>query len=193
MPVPNAKRVHVQLKGYELMEPFLAKCGRAIDKVVGDGNCLFRALAKQLSGNPEKHMELRKLIINFEASNFNIFGKLCTAINGISLTKHIESKRKVFTWGTTLEILAAASLFSVDIFEVTESLVPGKVKWIQYSPINGCENFEDVANFGCKKSWLELAYIGSCHFDSIRPLSKTLKQTRPQIEATKYNVDLTLV
>ena len=192
-PTTNLTQEKVKLNGHELIRQFLTENERAIDKVLPDGNCLFRALAKQLCGDPEKHIELRKMLINFEVKNSEVFAKLCTSINSTSLVEHVETRRKVFTWGTTVEILATASLFQVNIFEVTESLVPGKVKWTKYSPIS-CEKLiglEDASDFGCSKSWLEIVFIGGRHFDSIKPLSKNGKLTRPQLDLKHYEVDLT--
>ena len=133
--------------------------------------------------------------MEFEQKNSEVFGKLCSSINRISFTEHVETRKKVFTWGTTVEILATASLFQVDIFEVTESLAPGKVKWMQYSPITSDKltGLESASSFSCKKSWLEIAFIGGCHFDSIKPLNKNEKLTRPQVEVNHYEVDLTRV
>ena len=59
MLIPTTTKTPTAPQGYELVRPFLAATGRTIDKVLGDGNCLFRALAKQLSRNPDKYMELR--------------------------------------------------------------------------------------------------------------------------------------
>ena len=183
--------------GQELIQLFLGDRGRAIDKVLGDGNCLFRVLAKQLCGNPNEHTQLRKLLMDFEVKNSKAFGKLCVSINNMSFAEHVETRKKVFTWGTTVEILATASLFQVDIFEVTELLVPGKVRWMKYSPITSDKltGLEITSSFRttCRKSWLEIAFIGGCHFDSIKPLSKNEKLTRPQLEVNRYEVDLTQV
>ena len=194
MPTTTTEAMQTEPKGYELVRSFLAQSGRAIDKVLGDGNCLFWALAKQLNGSADKHIELRRMIMNFEANNAHIFAQLCRTINCTSFSEHVETRRKVFTWGTTLEILATASLFRVDIFEATDSLTPGKVKWLKYSPF-GYENLsrqEDADDFnGRNKPWLEIVYIGSSHFDSVKPLSKGKILTRPQLEVKHYEVDLT--
>ena len=48
---------------YELMEPFLLQINRKVNKVLGDGNCLFRALSEQTTGTSGKHAELRKLLL----------------------------------------------------------------------------------------------------------------------------------
>ena len=131
--------------------------------------------------------------MDFELKNSTVFGKLCVSINRTSFTNHIETRKKVFTWGTTVEILATASLFQVDIFEVTESLAPGKVKWMHYSPISSDKltGLESASSFSCTKSWLEIVYTGGCHFDSIKPLDKNEGLTRPHIEVNQYEVDLT--
>ena len=198
MPITTITRTPTTPQGYELVRPFLAAM-RTIDKVLGDGNCLFRALlalllAKQLSGSPDKHMELRGIIMKFEAKNAHVFAKMCCTINRISFAEHIDTRKKVFTWGTTLEILATASLFKVDIFEATNSLTPGKIKWLKYSPIDyenliGLEGASDFNTHG--KSWLEIVYIGSCH--CITPLNKDITLTRPQHEVKHYHMDLSQV
>ena len=41
-----------------------------------------------------------------------------------TLADHIKKQAK-FTWGTTVEIFAAATMFGVVIYEATDSLVPG--------------------------------------------------------------------
>ena len=51
--------------GYELMKDFLAKFKRK-PCVLGDGNCLFRALSVQLTGTDENHIALRKISVEFE-------------------------------------------------------------------------------------------------------------------------------
>ena len=189
MPITTITRTPTTPQGYELVRPFLAAMGRTIDKVLGDGNCLFRALAKQLSGSSDKHMELRGIMMNFEAKN-------ATTINRISFAEHIDTRKKVFTWGTTLEILATASLFRVDIFEATNSLTPGKMKWLKYSPVDyeNLRGLEGASDFNTRgKSWLEIVYIGSCHFDSITPLNKDITLTRPQLEVKHYHMDLSQV
>ena len=54
---PTTTKTQTASKGHELVRPFLAATGKAIDnlKVLGDSDCLFRALAKQLSGSPDKN------------------------------------------------------------------------------------------------------------------------------------------
>ena len=85
-------------------------------------------------------------------------------------------------------------MWNIIQFLAADSLVPGKIKWLKYTPI-ACEDLiglEDAGDFNSRrKPWLEIAYTGSCPFDSIKPLDKGKSLTRPCLEARHYEVDLT--
>ena len=51
--------------GYTVLKPFLQEQGRVPDKVLGDGNCLYRALFVQLCGTQDYQLQLRKAIVDF--------------------------------------------------------------------------------------------------------------------------------
>ena len=55
---------------------FLLQINRKVNKVLGDGNCLFRALSEQTTGTSGKHAELRTLLLAFEEMNPQIFQPL---------------------------------------------------------------------------------------------------------------------
>ena len=113
------------------MKDFLAKFKRKPQRVLGDGNCLFRALSAQLTGTEENHIALCKIIVEFEAKNPSIFGKKVQAAKR-DFTAHLESMQKIFVWGTDIEIEAAASLFQTEIYEATDC----PVRWLKFSPIS---------------------------------------------------------
>ena len=54
------------------MKAFLTAHGRQIDP---DGNCLFRALTKQMTGNPSRHPELREILTTFISQNPQVFAR----------------------------------------------------------------------------------------------------------------------
>ena len=111
---------------------FLLQINRKVNKVLGDGNCLFRALSEQTTGTSGKHAELRKLLLAFEEMNPQIFQPLVATLDPpTKLANHISQN---FTWGTTVEIFAAATMFGVVINEATDSLVPGVPRWMRFSP-----------------------------------------------------------
>ena len=110
MPIllPN---LHTEIKtGYEILQPFLNKQGRELDKVIGDGICLFRALSRNITGVEDHHLLLRKAISDFEENNPVLFTGLSSAIIQVPLQEHLKRIKKPYVWGTTLEIIAAASL-----------------------------------------------------------------------------------
>ncbi len=53
--------------GYSVQTPFLKKQDRTIDRVLGDGNCLFRALSRQLTGVQDYQIQLRGIIAQCES------------------------------------------------------------------------------------------------------------------------------
>ena len=59
--------------GYLILNPFLYSQGREIDRVLGDGNCLYRAISKRFSGVEDYHPHLRKAFSEFEADNVSHF------------------------------------------------------------------------------------------------------------------------
>ena len=70
------------------------------------------------------------------------------------------------------------------------------MKWLKCSPVDYeiLRGLEDASDFNTRgKSWLEIVYIGSCHFDSIKPLNKDTTLTRPQLEVKHYHMDLARV
>ena len=134
-PVPSdlcPKLSTLPRSGYALLTPFLRNQERVIDRVLGDGNCLFRALSSQLTGSQEHHLELRKAITHFEQKNEKVFSPLHTSINCTVFQDHLQNIRKSCVWGTLVEILAFSSLFQVDVFVASDTYHPGRASWVKY-------------------------------------------------------------
>lgn len=73
-------------------------------EIVGDGNCLFRALSKSIYDNENKHKFIRQIICDFlEWTNKKD-------------QNYIKNMRKLKTWGTDVELRAAVRLFGCRIF-----------------------------------------------------------------------------
>ena len=92
--------------GYAALSPFLHQQGRSIERVLGDGNCLFRSLSHQLTGTQDHHLILRKTITKFEQSYYGMFQQLHNTINRTPFSSHIKNMKKTCIWGTTVEIIA---------------------------------------------------------------------------------------
>jgi hypothetical protein len=92
-----------------------------IEHCAEDGNCLFRALADQLIGGQEGHMEIRQKTMDYMVANKDAF--LPFIIDSESFEHYIARKRKPFTFANDLEISAAASALR------------RKIELYRYSPI----------------------------------------------------------
>lgn len=126
IPVPDQTR-------YTVLYSFLQEQGRTIERVLGDGNCLFRALSLQLTGVQDHHLKLRKIIAQYE-SKIDLFQGIHATINKTRFADHVTNIAKTCTWGTSLEIIATASLFRVDVYVATDSYRPGKPTWLKHAP-----------------------------------------------------------
>ena len=123
--------------GHTALTPFLRQQGRALDSVLGDGNCLFRAMSKHLTGVEHHHSLLRKTIADFEAANQAVFSSLHTAINRTGFTEHLKNIKMPYVWGTSVEIMAAASLSSL-IFTLPLTATSREFPHGSYIPPNLC-------------------------------------------------------
>ena len=94
-------------------------------RIVGDGNCLFRALAHIITVSEEKHMDVRRGIVSHMQTIGNLLvgghvreGDIDTYIN----SSRIEHDRE---WGTDVEILTLAHMLKTPVYtyhEDTKSL-----------------------------------------------------------------------
>ena len=99
----------------------LLSSGRKIHASLGDGNCLFRSFSKELLSNETHHLRIRTLLTDTVKWNGDKFkGYLAPPLTGKSITEHVQTMRKEFTWGTHIEIYAMASVLQVPIHLYTQ-------------------------------------------------------------------------
>ena len=80
----TAEDVHVKV------EEFLSAMGRRRHTVVGDRNCLYRALAKALTGDEQNHSSIRLHIQRFENLNRDSFKEILTEVNKSTIDEHVR-------------------------------------------------------------------------------------------------------
>ena len=117
-----------------MAELFLKHQGRKMESVMGDGNCLFRALSCTLFEDEGLHSKTRSDItqmINQNKQNFRPF-----LIQETSIETHIRKMYKSGTWGTHLEIIAAATLYQLPIYVASRCVQGQAYYWRKYSPIS---------------------------------------------------------
>ena len=119
------------------------------DRIWGDGNCLFRALSKEITGSQLHHYAVWLAIVNFiqcyehppalskylvkdyEKQPMLTSPALCQAA-----CREYVSKKKMSEpreWGTDCEIIAAASMFQTHI--VISAMHGRQRKWCTYRPL----------------------------------------------------------
>ena len=107
-----------------------------------------------------------------------------------SVEQHVNRIRKLGSWGSHLELKAAATLFQKTIYVATDSLVQGQCKWITFPPFpeaclpKGPVCF-DVLN---QKSWLEICYTGACHYDGVLPIRLDVPHSPPTLTGTRSTI-----
>jgi hypothetical protein len=86
-----------------------------IDEVSGDGNCLFRSVAKQIYGSEERHAELRKLAADHMRSHIRRYETFFAE----DFLGYLEQLRKDKTWAGELEIRALEEVLDQRIVVLT--------------------------------------------------------------------------
>ena len=76
------------------------------------------------------------------------------------------------TWGSQLEIAAAATSFQETIYVDSDSLVPNECRWTAFPPLTIPETSTLVLVSSSypptsKRAWLEIAHSNQCHYDAI--------------------------
>ncbi|TFK27237.1 hypothetical protein FA15DRAFT_666530 [Coprinopsis marcescibilis] len=89
--------------------------------ILGDGNCLFRALSDQLFGSPSKHAQLRQDICDFIVKHKSRYEPFVEDERGLDV--HIRCMRENGTYGGHLELSAFAHTVRRNVKVVQPGLV----------------------------------------------------------------------
>ncbi len=88
-PAPNTE-------GYKLFQNMLGK-QRRIDYIQADGNCLFRALSKEILGHEKFHHTVRQMLIRHTRESIQRY-----VFDG-TLDAHCKKMEAIGYWGTQVE------------------------------------------------------------------------------------------
>ena len=91
----------------------LASLNLKIHTILGDGNCLFRAIADQVFGNENLHEDIREEIVDYIGENESF----CTNFieDNESFSSYVSRMKCNGTWGGYLELCSAANLLKIQI------------------------------------------------------------------------------
>lgn len=177
-----------------VISEFLEATGRKLHPVKGDGNCLFRVLSYALLGDEDHNFLMRSSIVRLVNLNEKVFANyLIDGVNCSTVKQQVQHMMKPSSWGTHMEIVAAATLFRIPVYYCTQS-TPGQFTWGVFHPIAADRiSFpvftEDLLMNPFTTSHIEMYYHssdgGSAHYDAIVSLQTgTMCVTPPQLTGT---------
>jgi OTU domain-containing protein 3 len=120
-----------------------------IRHVDGDGNCMFRSIADQLTGSEQNHYEFRSKVVDYievEEEHFKLFME-----DDESFDDYVCRMRQMSEWGGHQELYAASQSLSINI--VVHQV--GAPRFI-------------IANEKYSKRDIHISYHGECHYNSVR-------------------------
>ena len=151
-------------------------------------------------GHPLKPFAVWKITIftyvaEFEMDNENLFRPIREAVNRTKFNTHAQNIKKQYTWGTSTEITAAATLLQMEVYVATDSYRPGIPIWLQYTkPASLLANATNLTylskhNINIQRNiqWIELTHISSIHFDTTKPLKGCCTLSKPKLEGVGNN------
>ena len=113
-----------------------------LNHIVGDGNCLYRAISLDLCGSQAQHMVVREKIIDIMCRNHQAFSAYVDGDVGDYLAHNTLRPR---SWGSDVEIFAAATLLQTTIVVYTATSECSR-RWLPHPPlfpINGVDRSEE--------------------------------------------------
>ena len=150
----------------------LARLGRKLLHIQGDGNCFFRALSYILNGTEDHHISVRATLVLFSELNAQCFEKYCTSG---SFKEHLQCMKHETVFATQMEAHVAASCFQRTLYIYTQRSGNGEYYWERFDPLPPLtlqslpnEYRIDLHPFMVH---MELCHINRCHYDVITALS----------------------
>ena len=146
------------------------------DSVLGDGNCLFRAISKEITGTEENHIAVRLAALGYLRENPSLisYGEPtlnidpCAdpmrrvqlqeeAVSRYISTHHMDRSG----WGTDFEIMLLASLLTIQIFSFSNH---GESRqWVCYAP--GFTRNRSACPYG-----IYVYNVTNYHYDRVIPV-----------------------
>ncbi|XP_023202486.1 uncharacterized protein LOC111611089 [Xiphophorus maculatus] len=131
------------------------------EKIVGDGNCFFRALSQAISGTQKNHRKIRLAVVKQLQRNSHTYDSILRSeYSSISQYIAVSRMQYVGSWATEVEIKASADYFGVNIFTFCDD------KWLEYSSLSSLSNHA-----------LYLQNISGNHYETVTCVKQPRSQT----------------
>ena len=192
--LPVKEPTQQRLLCFDEASKFLDSYDRKIHPILGDGNCLFRALSYLIFWKEDYHQQMRKLLIEFIVLNCDTFCKYCKEH---SLEEHVAHMKYDTIWGTDIEIHAAAAYLQRPIYVRTQRSQSLKCYWDYFAPLatvmmpSSDDYFANIFHSRPLPSHLEICHSNRCHYDVIKMSDGSQATSAPEICTTADYVNLT--
>ena len=146
------------------------------DSVLGDGNCLFRAISKEITGTEENHIAVRLAALGYLRENPSLisYGEPTLNIDSCAdpmrrvqlqeeaVSRYISTHHMDRSgWGTDFEIMLLASLLTIQIFSFSNH---GESRqWVCYAP--GFTRNRSACPYG-----IYVYNVTNYHYDRVIPV-----------------------
>jgi hypothetical protein len=118
------KRRTTKVLGSYTIGQQLAAIGCKKIKIIGDGNCFFRAISYQLYDHEDEHLSIRCEAINHIKQNMNDFAPYIDRRFDSTIDRYIDRMSQNGTYADYLTIVATASIIERDIIVHEENRKP---------------------------------------------------------------------
>jgi hypothetical protein len=124
----------------EFLKSYIAEHGFDEQKITGDGNCFYRALAAALIGDDEQHMSIRGAIMDYMAAHVGDYGMYFE--DPKTYKRCVAANRKSGVWNTEIcDLVPSATAAALTIKLVIHSFDLSKrvVVVEAYGPEDGAQ------------------------------------------------------
>ena len=138
----------------------------------------FRAVSLIIHGTQDKHLHIRESLMTFVERNTNVFQAYVKP--GTSIAEHITTMRREGTWGTELELFAAASFCQLPFHVCWLHAETREYKWLEFPPEDPAQlTFEGGRPEKPALRHAELCNTNGDHYDTVITIDKRIPTSPP--------------
>ncbi len=173
----NRKFVKLNKKQENKFRENISNMNLFIKDIVGDGNCMFRAISDQVYGSEEKYDLLRQKCMDYLLIERDFFEQFVEGgKNGFD--EYINMKRKNGVWGDDIELQALSEIYNRPIEIYSNSTKPLKTFHENKNEFKREGNEKINNDFNDFVMPIRISYHGKNHYNSIVPNKENLNQWR---------------
>ena len=173
----NRKFVKLNKKQENKFRENISNMNLFIKDIVGDGNCMFRAISDQVYGSEEKYDLLRQKCMDYLLIERDFFEQFVEGgKNGFD--EYINMKRKNGVWGDDIELQALSEIYNRPIEIYSNSTKP--LKTFHENKNEFKREGNEKINNDCNDFVMpiRISYHGKNHYNSIVPNKENLNKWR---------------